>query len=361
MSFKGLAERVESASKKANKSKLATFLDMSWCGFRYGAGYTDYDVIGFYKLNSKQRKTMLTRGKNNKIVKKFNNKKYWHIFNNKNEFNTEFAKFIQREWMIIDKSKISDNIFRNEEYIKFKQFVAKHNVFFAKPCDGQCGKGIERVDLKDLESYFKANDVDLDKCKEIVKSYIDDDSDIELKCLFKCIIDNKTYLLEEPIKQHSVMNGLNPSSINTIRVVSLMNNKGNVTILTAYLRIGNGINVVDNFNSGGMTSKVSVETGEVVEEAVNKEGKTFAKHPTTGTPIKGFKIPYFEEAKKMVIEAAKESKEVRYIGWDVAITENGPVLVEGNHFPGHDIYQVAEKLDENSIGVWPEFKKAIEL
>ena len=70
-------DRIELVSKKCNKSKFAIFLDMVWCGFRYGAGYMDYDVIGFYKLSSKQRDTMLTRGRNDKIVKSHNNRLYW--------------------------------------------------------------------------------------------------------------------------------------------------------------------------------------------------------------------------------------------------------------------------------------------
>ena len=62
----------------------------------------------------------------------------------------------------------------------------------------------------------------------------------------------------------------------------------------------------------------------------------------------------------MVKEAAKKSTHVRYVGWDVAMSINGPVLIEGNQFPGHDIYQVAEKIGPDDIGVLPMFKKAIE-
>ena len=75
------------------------FCDMIWCGIRYGAGYVDYDVIGFYKLTNKQRRTMLTRGINNKFVKLLNEKEYWYIFDKKNEFNTMFSKFVTRDWI----------------------------------------------------------------------------------------------------------------------------------------------------------------------------------------------------------------------------------------------------------------------
>lgn len=319
-------ERINLVRNKTNKPKFVILLDMIWCGLRYGAGYVDYDVIGFYKLNHKQRKTMLTRGINNKFVKELNDKEYWHIFDNKNEFNSIFSKFVTRDWLY----PISENKAKTIEWIK------NNKVFFAKPNNGQCGKGIEKIASGDIENNFNNS----------------------FEELYKHLVENKLELLEQPIKQHESMNKLNNSSVNTIRMVTIMNEVKEVTILTAFARIGNGKHV-DNFNSGGMTAKIDVETGMILEEAVNKKGEIFAIHPISGTKIKGFQIPNWNEAKKMVKEAAKLSLNVRYIGWDVAITEDGVTLVEGNQFPGHDIYQVAEKMKEGQLGVLPEFEKAL--
>lgn len=320
MNYKSFFDRISLVSKKTNKGKFAIFCDMVWCGIKYGAGYMDYDVIGFYKLSPEQRKTILTRGKNNKFVKELNEKEYWHIFNNKNEFNEMFAKFLKRDWIYPASA--------NKE--KTLAWINNHPVFFAKPNSGQCGKGIEKI--------------------ETSKWNIDE--------LYSYIVSNGLELLEEPIKQHNEMNKLNSSSVNTIRMVTVMNKQGDVTILATFSRIGNG-KVVDNFNSGGMTARINRETGVIEEEAVNKAGTIFEKHPITGTTIKGFQIPCWDEARNLVKEAARLSEHVRYVGWDVAITTDGPVLVEGNHYPGHDIYQVAEKMDESSIGVLPEFEEAI--
>ena len=322
MNYKKMFERVDIVKEKCDKSKFGIFLDMVWCGIRYGAGYVDYDVIGFYKLNSYQRSTMLTRGINNKFVKELNEKEYWHLFNNKNEFNEMFKEYLKRDYIY----PISD---RKEETI---EWLKKHEVFFAKPNDGQCGKNIEKIATADWNDDFEK--------------------------LYLHLVENKLELLEEPVIQCDEMNKLNPSSVNTIRMVSVMNKSGDVTILATFSRIGNG-KCVDNFNSGGMTAKIDVETGKIVEDAVNKEGKLFETHPITGTKIKGFQIPYWNEAKEMVKKAAKLSPHVRYIGWDVGMSVNGPVLIEGNQFPGHDIYQVAEKIGENDIGVLPMFEAAM--
>ena len=99
MNYKSMFDRVNIVKKKCNKSKFTIFCDMVWCGICYGAGYVDYDVIGFYKLNSKQRKTMLTRGINNKFVKRLNEREYWHLFNNKNEFNEMFREYLKRDFI----------------------------------------------------------------------------------------------------------------------------------------------------------------------------------------------------------------------------------------------------------------------
>ena len=322
MNYKSMFERVDIVKEKCDKSKFGIFCDMVWCGIRYGAGYVDYDVIGFYKLSSKQRKTMLTRGINNKFVKKLNEKEYWHLFNNKNEFNDMFNEFLKRDYIY----PISD---KKDETI---EWMKKHRVFFAKPNDGQCGKNIEKIKVEDYQEDYEK--------------------------LYQYLNDNKLFLLEEPIIQCEEMNKLNSSSVNTIRMVTVMNEKDEVTIIATFSRIGNG-KVVDNFNSGGMTARIDVESGKIIEDAVNKNGELFEKHPLTGTKIKGFQIPNWNEAKEMVKNAAKKSKHVRYVGWDVGLSVNGPVLVEGNQFPGHDIYQVAEKIGKDDLGILPVFEKAM--
>ena len=125
MDKKALFDKVDSIHKKTGKSKLFLLCDMAKCARKYGAGYMDYDLFEMYNLTPEQRDTYITRGRNNDIVAKYNDKSYFHIFENKNEFNTIFEKYLKRDWIdVTTRSK--------EDVIKF---IEKHKIFMAKPID----------------------------------------------------------------------------------------------------------------------------------------------------------------------------------------------------------------------------------
>ena len=117
---------------------------------------------------------------------------------------------------------------------------------------------------------------------------------------------------------------------------------------------------MDNVDCGGMASRINIDTGRLSTVGADKQGNTFIKHPMTDTSIIGFQIPYWEEAKKMCMDAAQKIPQMRFIAWDVAITENGPTFIEGNSFPSHAIPQFAAHYPDG-IGILPEFEKFIDL
>ena len=303
MDYKAMINKVNTVHKKTNKNRISIFFDMTKCAKRYGAGYMDYDLFEMYNLTDEQRDTYITRGRNNSLISKYNDKAYFHIFENKDEFNEKFDKYIKRDWVKVkgtDKEKVLD-------------FIDKHNTFMAKPIDGGCGKGIEKINVSDYNS------------NEELYNYLN--------------TSNSNFELEEVIKQNEEVSKIYPGAINTVRVVTIL--KDNIPhVICAYFRIGNG-KFVDNFNSGGMVAPIDVETGIVQDRAI-------------GTPIKGFKFPYWNEALEMCKEAAKVVPQMAYVGWDVGFTPEGPLFVEANEFPGHDIYQLPEHTP-NKMGMMPKF------
>lgn len=316
MDKKAMFDKIKSIHKKTGKSRIYLLFDMQRCAMKYGAGYMDYDLFEMYNLNAKQRDTYITRGRNNELVSKYNDKSYFHIFENKNEFNELFKDYIKRDWISVKDSPKESVI----------AFMEKHNEFMAKPIDGGCGHGIEKINTNDYNS--------LDEVYN------------------KLIEGNNNFELEEVIKQHPDVSKIYPDAINTVRVVTILKD-GVPHVICAYFRIGNG-KFVDNFNSGGMVAPVNEVTGEVMDRAIDKNKNSYETHPKTGARIKGFKFPDWDKAIEMCKEASKVVPQMGYIGWDVCFTPNGPIFVEGNEFPGHDIYQLPEHTP-NKIGMMPKF------
>ena len=316
MDKKAMFEKVNSIHKKTGKSKIYLLCDMLKCARKYGAGYMDYDLFEMYNLTPEQRDTYITRGRNNEIVSKYNDKNYFHIFENKNEFNELFKDYIKREWVDVKDTPKEDVI----------AFMQRHSEFMAKPVDGGCGHGIEKIDTSQYSSLDEVYD--------------------------KLVQGNNNFELEEVIKQHPAVSAIYPDAINTVRVVTILKD-GIPHVICAYFRIGNG-KFVDNFNSGGMVAPVNEITGEVMDRAIDKKKNLYETHPQTGAKIKGFKFPDWDKAIEMCKKAAKVVPQMGYIGWDVCFTPDGPIFVEGNEFPGHDIYQLPGHTP-NKIGMMPKF------
>ena len=316
MDKKAMWEKVKEIHKKTGKSKLYLLYDLQKCARKYGAGYMDYDLFEMYNLTSEQRDTYITRERNNQLVTKYNDKSYFHLFENKNEFNELFKDYIKREWINIKETS-------KEEVIAF---MHRHNIFMAKPVDGGCGHGIEKIDTNEYSS--------LDEVYH------------------KLVEGNNNFELEEVIKQHPAVSAIYPDAINTVRIVTILKD-GVAHVICAYFRIGDG-KFVDIFNSGGMVAPVNEVTGEVMDRAIDKKKNLYETHPQTGAKIKGFKFPDWDKAIEMCKKAATVVPQMGYIGWDVCFTPDGPIFVEGNEFPGHDIYQLPEHTP-NKIGMMPKF------
>lgn len=177
--------------------------------------------------------------------------------------------------------------------------------------------------------------------------------------LFDNIIMN-AYLFQDTINQHAELNRLNPSCINTVRMDSFIDQEGNCELISAFIRMSTSGSFVDNISSGGCYVGIDIETGELKEQGYSSitvgSGEIITSHPQTGTEFKGFKIPYFSEIKNLVLEVAGLIPKLRLIGWDIAITEKGPVLIEGNC--GYDI--TANDMAYGGYRANPVFRKVLE-
>jgi len=301
-------------------SFLYVLFDIIYCGLKYMAGYVDYETFNFVNLNSKQRETIITRGINNHFVSLLNNKEAANILDNKLLFNANFNRFLGRAWINLNTSSLQD----------FSNFVKNKKNIIAKPIDMSCGQNIEKFEIQ--------------RTTDIAKLYND-------------LIQKKQFLVEDSIVQHPQMSYLYPNSVNTLRIVTITKNK-KVNIMFRSIRMGNSGNIVDNFNHGGLFTTIE-ENGVIKKPAIDKKGNVYKSHPYTNTKIVDFQIPLFADAIKLAELMALSIPDVGYVGWDIAITEAGPIVVEANPFPGHDIYHSIIHKNDDGTGLRKKFEKII--
>lgn len=96
---------------------------------------------------------------------------------------------------------------------------------------------------------------------------------------------------------------------------------------------GGGTLPADNISSGGLGAEINIDAGIVVSPAFDYSLKRYSVHPITKTEIVGIEIPYWRETLSMVQEMLELVPEIPVVGWDIAITEKGPELVEANSTP----------------------------
>ncbi len=318
MDFKSLFVVVNRLHKKCGKLRIYLFFSIIYCGFKYGAGYTDYELYEFYSLSAKQRATYIVRTVNNKIIAHCNDRNYYDRLNDKIQFNKLYGDFLKRDWLD----------FRTATKEEFASFLEGKKSIISKPVDACCGVGIFKLDI--------------DGSKTADELYY------ELKA------KEGTDLLEDYVIQHHKMSELYPYSVNTCRIVTLL--KGDDVLVTyTVMRIGNHGKVVDNIKNGGFCVPVDKKTGKVKYNMSDRAGNVFEAHPMTGTKIVGFEVPYWQEAIEMCKKAALITPQLRYSGWDVAITENGPVFIEGNNMPGYGLMQQPAHTPDK-IGMLPYYR-----
>jgi hypothetical protein len=144
--------------------------------------------------------------------------------------------------------------------------------------------------------------------------------------------ENGYDLVEEFIEQHPHLNLLSPSAVNTVRIITQLNDRDEVDILGCRQRISVD-SPVDNMGAGNLAAPIDDETGAISGPAVYSDitKPECSVHPVTGVNIEGFQVPFWDDILDMVIRAAQLHPQNRSIGWDVVVTERGPGLIEGNH------------------------------
>lgn len=309
--YKRLNNVISYINNKYYIGKLYLLIDIFICKIKYKANLNDYKMFSMYLLNNKERKTLLTSGKNLVLANKLNDNSQLHIFLYKNEFNDVFNDYLKRKWMFINR----------KNYNEFESFIKNMDYIIAKPNNNTNGKKIEKIKV----------------------------GEYDIKKLYNYLKDKDLLLIEEVIKQHDYLNKLYNKSINRVTVITLLYN--DITyIISINLNLGNN-SIVDSLKRGGMTNKIDIETGTSLHPFCDRGLNNYYFHPITKEKINNIKLPYINEIKLLVKDLSNIIKSVRYVSWDIAITNDGPILL-GASPPLPNIYQFFIHNEDNK-GILP--------
>ena len=136
------------------------------------------------------------------------------------------------------------------------------------------------------------------------------------------------FLAEEKLSNAGILHDVHPASLNTLRVSTIRLPDG-IHVIHPRVRIGCGGSIIDNISAGGYQGQIDVDTGVVIT-ACDVNGQRREIHADTGIAIQGMQIPAWAQAVDMVKELAAAVEGLRYCGWDIAYTDRGWVLIEGN-------------------------------
>jgi hypothetical protein len=291
-------------ARRSGKSRLSLYLDMIKSRRRFGATTTDYLEFGFSMQDDSLKSEYITSHMLTALKPAVNGKE--SPLEDKWVGYQRLRAFYKRDCVSLTES--------SEEEIQ--DFLDRHPVFFAKDVTGRCGHQVVYIEQERKEPGVANH-----------------------------LRDSGLTMLEEAIVQHPDVARFSVHSVNTLRIVTFANDSGDLVFLPPVMRVSSDTSRTDNHY--GLFLLLLDDDGIVRSDGYfqpypgTKYGYDLLvpEHPLTGFSPKGSRVPYFKEALDQIRKMAELVPELKMIGWDIAMTPEGPDLVEFNDDPGIDLHQ----------------------
>ena len=320
-------ETIKLFNRNSDRKKLLK--DIWLCREVYLITPDEYFLFDFENQPEKKKRQFVGNREKELLCAAINRDEICRIFTDKYQSYLTFKDFYQREVLKISGDDAKKTFFN---------FFEKHDQGILKVYNSSRGRGITAVDKSHSEDIWN---------KELANE----------------IANGASFVLEEKVRQSAEMAAFNPDSVNTLRIGTYRLH-GNVMILFAALRTGRRGHIVDNGGNGGIFAVIDMENGVVSTNAKDKCGHQFAVHPDSNLPFKGFHIPEWDKACEFVKKLSNVLPEQLYVGWDIAHTDNGWVMIEGNSWSQMGLQQIGtmvglrDKINETFYQTIKERKQA---
>lgn len=311
-------ERAKDVSKQFRKPRIVVLADMFWQAAFHQVGFQDFVDYDFAILSNAERKTMMTHPISNQLSYTYDHPDYRHIFHDKWEFDKVFTDFLGREWMMVEPGNVDE----------LRAFGERHPTLITKLRMGRSGWSIKRYHAAEIDDWDEFH---------------------------KGLLDREELLVEENIVQHPDLAAVCPGTVNSTRIAAFFDGE-KTHILHIAQKFGRG-QAADQMDWGGFYTMLDPETGKALGDGYDSHGHVHRLHPDTGYPIADFQLPMFDEVIAFIDKAARHVPQVQYVGWDVSVTADGPVLIEGNW--GTGVYENKPTVLGIRTGHRPRYQKAI--
>ena len=255
----------------------------------------EYFLYGFANLSEKERHQFVGNHEAMLLCSAINKNNVSCIFVNKYKTYLRFRDYFHREIIEISSCEAKDDFFN---------FFEKHDCGILKPAQSALGRGVTLLEKSQAFNVWREK-------------------------LSPEIASGSSFVLEERIRQSKTMALFNPDTVNTVRIATYRLN-GKTVLLFAALRTGIKGQIVDSGGAGGLAATINLETGIVISNGRNRLGEFFESHPDSKTVYKGFQIPEWEGLRQLAQTLSLVVPEQLYVGWDLAHTDNGWIMIEGN-------------------------------
>jgi hypothetical protein len=195
-----------------------------------------------------------------------------------------------------------------------------------KPLTGGGGRGLAMLRLIGDDVTLNGTVVNEDDLRRYVES-----CDNMMVCAF--------------VAQHPTLARLYRHTTNTVRLLTIQDDACDAAVIAAVLRVGTDRSVpTDNWSRGGLSARVDVDTGQVGRAVGYPAGADrlswHATHPASGEAIEGVSIPHWDRIRTGVLEIFRALPVLKYVGWDIVVTEDGFRILEGNNYSDVNLLQV---------------------
>lgn len=294
--------------------------DMIYSLHRFGFSFEEYFQFNLIGKGVQVRESYITDKNRFEYYAKFNTPEGMELLENKAMALDRLKPYIGRDYMFVSNR---GGVLQRDE---LDAFLSNHGDVIVKPLTGGCGRGIFLV---------KAGEMNADT---LLKN-----------------LPSESAVIEERVVQSAEMAAFHPESLNTIRIIAFACKDG-VHIGRSHFRIGRGSSVVDNAGQGGIFVSPDIETGQLMPKGYDELNGTYTSHPDSGLVFSEYAIPDWDEMIELTKKLMALVPECKYVGWDLAYTDKGWIVIEGNANAQYICQQI-----EAGHGLKSEWEKYIEM